>query len=212
MLILNVTDVIFFSDWKKGHNYQPLSRHRRDISSTIQIPEKTELYVSEPDTVFSTEYHTNTAELNERYLISNNVDIDDEFRDSESINDKTEDDNNKNEISLLETFYGDVNKNSEKMNFMNERLEQIFGTVPPKAVPIHEIVLGERRPSSEDPLPPGTSITRRKRWLEQYLQDIESGHLDKRLHERHEDMQRRRKRSIASGVEGQSFTNVSVAF
>lgn len=79
-----------------------------------------------------------------------------------------------------------------------------------KAVPIHELILGERRPSTEEPLPPGTSITRRKRWLEKYLVDLENGQLDKRLEQQHGKMQaKRRKRSLPSGVEGQSFTNVS---
>lgn len=118
-------------------------------------------------------------------------------------------------FNILEITHRHRNKEINNINKEKSKLKSSYmsaHSLIQKAVPLHEVILGERKPSSEY-LPPGTSITRRKRWLEKYLQDVESGELDKKLIEQHHKVQKlRKKRSIASGVEGQSFANVSFLF
>ncbi|GIY90400.1 matrix metalloproteinase-21 [Caerostris darwini] len=155
--------------WRKGHSYQPLARHRRDIS-TEQI----------------------------EHLFDINMPP------------------SPKEVSAEKQDLPEAATHLQLSNAEEEGWSQTFSTSPTlrRAMPVHEVVMGERRVvSSEEPLPPGTSITRRKRWLEKYLKDLESGQLDKRLEMQYEKMKgKRRKRSVSSGVEGQSFTNEVVTW
>ncbi|CAL1268580.1 unnamed protein product [Larinioides sclopetarius] len=162
--------------WRKGHSYQPLGRHRRDISYEAGTTEEfgqdqqsdAENVINFPEAAFSEE--SQDLEVLRQRL--------------SSASDRS---------------------TSDKSSPVNQ--------FPQKVLPVHELVLGDKRVSTEELLPPGTSVTRRKRWLEKYLKDLESGQLDKRLEEQYEKMKaRRRKRSVASGVEGQSFTNEIVTW
>lgn len=148
------------------------------------------------------------ASINDNLL--NSMDIVDEIYPSSIQNNLQYVD--KDMLTFLKMRISDMNKENNQNNDKEEaEIRHQPNSRIQKAMPLHEIILGERKPSFEEPLPPGTSITRRKRWIEKYLQDIESGEHDKKLYEQHTEMQqrRRKKRSLASGVEGQSFANVS---
>lgn len=206
---------IAFTDWKKGHSYQPLARHRRDVLIDTKYMENAEEYISpsEKEMLINDQFLQITSEdeeMDQPSTLYNFEYVDNEIRDSGLIySDK--DLKRAHLFDFLERNARSVERNERDINpggIQDDVADESISSLR-KAVPIHEILLGERRPFSEEPFPPGTSITRRKRWLEKYMQDIESGELEKGLLEKHEELQqRRRKRSTASGVEGQSFTNV----
>ncbi|XP_054706403.1 matrix metalloproteinase-21-like [Uloborus diversus] len=177
---------------KRSHNYQQFSRHKREASLNNDAIENG----------FFSLYNLNPKEEPERKFINeilHKVTVDYKHLKSEE--------RILTEFSKPTSKFFVHNPETEKDNLENQKIT--FES----AVPIYEFVLGERRPSVEEPLPPGTSITRRKRWLERYLQELESGELDRKLLENHEETQkRRRKRSLATGVEGQSFTNEVVTW
>ncbi|GBN60333.1 Matrix metalloproteinase-21, partial [Araneus ventricosus] len=162
--------------WRKGHSYQPLGRHRRDISYEAETTE---------------EYRPNQLSDAGNIIDFPEAAFSEESQDLEVLRQR---------LSSADDGSTSDQKSPAKQSHQ-------------KVLPVHELVLGDKRVSTEDPLPPGTSVTRRKRWLERYLKDLESGQLDKRLEEQYEKMKaRRRKRSVASGVEGQSFTNEIVTW
>lgn len=200
---------LFFTDWKKGHSYQPLARHRRDIARNTERLQDSANYLSfaNSDSSEHEQFLELSKDPDQSFVLDNNIrKIGKEIKNFGFIYaDKTQ--ITENTISdQLHSHQSD--KDEKEPVYTNDKKHSDY--VIQNAIPIHEIILGEKRPSSEETLLPGTSITRRKRWLEKYLQDIETGELDKKLHAQHEEMQkRRRKRSIASGVEGQSFINVS---
>ncbi|XP_035208938.1 matrix metalloproteinase-21-like [Stegodyphus dumicola] len=223
--------------WRKGHSYQPLARHKRDIFFEATNLGKDGHILSFPSQPYQSEsaeqidwvnavdnLHRNEPvahHLEQKDIFSRLVDSSEDL--SSRYHLQT---NAQNElfptfpkITHRQKLLGDVYLMKGVFPLSTEvgRSSAFSGRteiLPQRADPVRELLMGDRKPTSEEPLPAGTSITRRKRWLERYLKDLESGALDKRLHEQHEDMQRRRrrKRSVASGVEGQSFTNEVVTW
>ncbi|GFY35548.1 matrix metalloproteinase-21 [Trichonephila clavipes] len=168
--------------WRKGHSYQPLARHKRDISSNL------------------IEDHS----LNQIFE-SESIDV--AIYDEDNLDGHSKEDRNlkKPHEATSKRLTSTVDSNVWGQAFPISLAKQSSK----KVLPVHELVLGERRVSSEEPLPTGTSVTRRKRWLEKYLKDLESGQLDKKLEHQYKKMKtKRRRRSVSTGVEGQSFTNV----
>ncbi|GFU45318.1 matrix metalloproteinase-21 [Nephila pilipes] len=169
--------------WRKGHSYQPLARHKRDVSSD-----------------FIEDYSSN------QIFESENIDFREDYLGGLS----TQNQNPKKPLGATSKRLPDVVDSSV---LGPESPESFAKQSSKKVLPVHELILGERRVSSEEPLPPGTSITRRKRWLEKYLKDLESGELDQRLQHQYKKIKsKRRRRSVSTGVEGQSFTNEVVTW
>ncbi|XP_042898572.1 matrix metalloproteinase-21 isoform X2 [Parasteatoda tepidariorum] len=178
--------------WKKSHSYQQLSRHRREIRTDDRWLHKMSFNeIIEPsDGIQSSIFASKTHR---------------DLLDHPTLTDKVNSDHLQIPSVTMEQHIDRINDRSE--NFVN------FHQSDHQQTPIYDLVLRKRKPSFEEPLPPGTSITRRKRWLEQYLKDLETGELDKRLEVQQKELKKlRKKRSLASGVEGQSFTSEVVTW
>ncbi|XP_076308178.1 matrix metalloproteinase-21-like [Tachypleus tridentatus] len=62
------------------------------------------------------------------------------------------------------------------------------------------------------PVAPGTTASRRRRWLKNYMKQVETGELDEKVKQSYEHIQDRKKRSTVTGFEDQAFTTTLVTW
>ncbi|XP_022242340.1 matrix metalloproteinase-21-like [Limulus polyphemus] len=71
----------------------------------------------------------------------------------------------------------------------------------------------QAEPQALIPTAPGTTVSRRRRWLKKYIKQIENGELDRKEDEdfqKNIQQRRRKKRSTVTGLKNQAFTTIVV--